>query len=81
MKNEEKSLKIAKLCNNNYEECKTCRLYDCENRGKYVGAIEMAKWKDTKLKNYLKGCIKTAEKTNNSGMMIVFEEMIKELRL
>lgn len=44
-------------------------------------AMEMAKWKDEQLKDYLERCIKTCEKSKVPQTKIVFESMIKELEL
>ena len=41
---------LAKICEGyTYEDCKTCRQYDCDNRGRYYGATEMAKWKNKQI--------------------------------
>lgn len=54
MINTEKAIEIADLCSSCFE-CgePNSSCMECERRGKYYGAIEMAKHKDEELREYL----------------------------
>lgn len=84
MTNEEKAKGIANLCEHciesNGNPCVGCK--ECDARGAYYGALEMAEWKDQQFKEYLE---KKREELFNTNCLSVLpyiefiDEIINEL--
>lgn len=74
MTNEEKTIQIVEQLRTNGEFADMFKAIQ-------KGILEMAEWKDAKLKNYLEECIKHAENSRTPAIKRLFELMIIELGL